>query len=786
IPVIFISGKDDVEDKCAAFDAGGVDYVTKPFNGQEVIARVRTHLQLARTEELKREINERILAELALKKNERKLQAAYEELQVQNEELQTQSEELHVQSEEMQQQNQELQRLWAINKTSEESLRDSEQRFRLATEATGVGIWEWNVITNQLRWDQQMFRIYGILPTADGFVQYSDWSSAVLPEDLSEQETILKYTARHGGTSFRAFRILRRNDGECREIQAVDTVRTNAREEIEWVVGTNLDVTIRKKAEAALLESEERFRIMANAIPQLAWIARSDGHIFWYNQRWYDYTGTTPEQMEGWGWQSVHDPIELPNVLERWQTSITSGESFDMTFPLRGTDSVFRPFLTRVIPIKDADGNVQQWFGTNTDVSELKHVEQTLRESEAKFRSLFDNSIDAVFMGTPDGTILSANPAACSMFGMTEEEIIRAGLVGLCAPGDSRHAAAIEERSKTNRVSSFELTFIRKNGEIFPTEIDSVILHGEPQRAFVIIRDISARKEAEQEILDARNNLEIKVKIRTAELERIRKELALQNNELQNSYRLLQIETANRLQAVESLREKEQLLIQQNRQAAMGEMIGNIAHQWRQPLNTLGLLAQRIGLLYGSPVFDKEFVGTSVAKSMEIIKHMSKTIDDFRDYFKPEKDKSDFYVSEAIKNALSLLEGNFQNPKICIEIIEGGNPVVNGYHNEFSQVFLNILNNARDALIEREVSEGKVTITICREEYGTVITVADNAGGIPDEIISKIFDPYFTTKGPLLGTGIGLFMSKAIIEKNMGGKLTVRNTDIGAEFRIEV
>jgi signal transduction histidine kinase len=228
------------------------------------------------------------------------------------------------------------------------------------------------------------------------------------------------------------------------------------------------------------------------------------------------------------------------------------------------------------------------------------------------------------------------------------------------------------------------------------------------------------------------------------------------------------------------------MLIQQSRQAAMGEMIGNIAHQWRQPLNTLGLFTQRLGFFYGQPIFNKEFLDTSVAKSMEIIQYMSKTIDDFRNFFHPDKDKVDFNVSCAIKNTMSLLEGSFQNPHICIDIVEKDNLIINGFQNEFSQVLLNILINARDAITEREVDNARVTITTCCEDGSAIVTVADNAGGIPEDVITKVFDPYFTTKGPQQGTGVGLFMSKTIIEKNMGGRLTVRNTDSGAEFRIEV
>jgi PAS domain S-box-containing protein len=130
-----------------------------------------------------------------------------------------------------------------------------------------------------------------------------------------------------------------------------------------------------------LQESEEHFHTMANAIPQLAWIAHPDGYIYWYNDRWYSYTGTKQEQMEGWGWQSVHDPDVLPKVLEQWKASIVTGQMFDMELPLRGANGLFRPFLTRVLLLKDAAGNILQWFGTSTDVTECKKTEEALKEA---------------------------------------------------------------------------------------------------------------------------------------------------------------------------------------------------------------------------------------------------------------------------------------------------------------------------------------------------------------------------------------------------------------------
>ena len=121
----------------------------------------------------------------------------------------------------------------------------------------------------------------------------------------------------------------------------------------------------------------ERFRDLAENIPILCWMANPDGFIIWYNRHWYDFTGTTPDEMEGWGWQSVHDPIELPRVLERWQHSIESGEPFEMVFPLRKADGTFAPFLTRVNPERDASGEITGWFGVNTDITEQVKAEQS-------------------------------------------------------------------------------------------------------------------------------------------------------------------------------------------------------------------------------------------------------------------------------------------------------------------------------------------------------------------------------------------------------------------------
>jgi PAS domain S-box-containing protein len=234
------------------------------------------------------------------------------------------------------------------------------------------------------------------------------------------------------------------------------------------------------------------------------------------------------------------------------------------------------------------------------------------------------------------------------------------------------------------------------------------------------------------------------------------------------------------------LREKDQILLMQNRQAAMGEMIGNIAHQWRQPLNNLGLMLQNLMMTQEMGLLTPEGLASSVQRSMELIKHMSKTIDDFGNFFKPDKEKAVFSLYEVVSRSLSLIADRLIDHNIEVVLETKMDIPVLGYQNEFAQALLNLLNNAGDALNERGVSNPRIYICIGKQEGRPFVTICDNAGGVPEEIIDKIFDPYFSTKGPQKGTGIGLFMAKNIIEKNMGGRLTVANTTDGAKFRIEI
>ncbi len=173
--------------------------------------------------------------------------------------------------------------------------------------------------------------------------------------------------------------------------------------EVGGILVTVIETTNKKKAETALRESEIKFRTLADNIPNFAWMAGADGAIYWYNKKWYDYTGTSHEDMKGWGWQSVHDPNELPCVLEKWNASIKNGKPFEMVFPIRGADGIYRSFLTRVLPVKNEDGEIYQWFGSNTDITEQKKSEAALIESEHRFRNMAEGSDILIAVGDETG-----------------------------------------------------------------------------------------------------------------------------------------------------------------------------------------------------------------------------------------------------------------------------------------------------------------------------------------------------------------------------------------------
>lgn len=230
--------------------------------------------------------------------------------------------------------------------------------------------------------------------------------------------------------------------------------------------------------------------------------------------------------------------------------------------------------------------------------------------------------------------------------------------------------------------------------------------------------------------------------------------------------------------------ENEQILMHQSRLASMGEMIGNIAHQWRQPLSELGATLMNLQILWEKQKLTSTVFEDRIKRSEGLIAYMSKTIDDFRNFFASDNKKERYFVNDAICKSLELIEPALKNHHIVLEFQEEGTYEIEGYPSQFAQAILNIISNAKDILLERSIQAPKIRITLKCKEGKTLIEIADNGGGITLEPIEKIFEPYVSTKHAKSGTGIGLYMSKSIIEKNANGVLSAYNSDIGAVFEI--
>ena len=270
------------------------------------------------------------------------------------------------------------------------------------------------------------------------------------------------------------------------------------------------------------------------------------------------------------------------------------------------------------------------------------------------------------------------------------------------------------------------------------------------------------------------------------ELEKCKQRVKILEEALKQNYHIQQqLEKTNEelKEAKRKIDEQQAIMIEQQKLASMGEMIGNIAHQWRQPLNALGLVLQNIQKAYERGRLDDAYLEKSINKAKMLINKMSNTIDDFRNLVKAKKLKETFYIKDVINDVIEMVEASLKNHNIELSINCDENLKTYSYPNELFQVLVNIVNNAKDAFVEREKT-GTIYINCYEKDNNIFIEVIDEAGGIHLENPNKVFEPYFTTKDK--GTGIGLYMSKMIIERDMKGLLTVENTDKGAKFTIKL
>ncbi|MFA7402653.1 MAG: PAS domain S-box protein [Pelobacteraceae bacterium] len=647
-------------------------------------------------------------------------------------------------------------------------LQESEDRLKSVLQSSSMGTFEVDLQSGAGRWNEVEFELLGLKPgevvsNPDVFFRY------VHPDDIASV-TAQWEEALQSGVLDTEFRIVRA-DGEERWLAGKGrfAFENKAGGRAIRFMGVNFDITGRKQAELELVETQQRLRAIMEAVP--VGISYSDDPtcrnvrgnpavLAQFETKQEDNLSASAIDSDAPGRQvrffrqgkQISD-VELP--LQRAVAENREIEPMELEIEMPGGRRWFAE--ASGAPIRDRDGNVIGGVAVTVDITKRKQVEEQLAELSQRLSYHIDNSPLAVIEWGPDMRLIRWSGAAEHMFGWKADEVLGKRMEDLhwIYAEDEEQVAEVSSdllKGTNRRRFSANRNYCKDGSVVFCEWYNSSLLDGlgNLRSILSLVLNVTDRRRLEESLQQYSEMLESMVVKRTAQL-----------------------------------REKDQLLLQQSRLAAMGEMINNIAHQWRQPLNSLGLHIQRLSLFYDTGHFNKEFLDKSVQESMKLVQHMSQTIDDFRSFFKPDKEKIDFCINRALQQALNLVNDSFEHNQIRVIHHADGEAWINGYPNEFSQALLNILQNARDALLDQKTDGRHVTIGSSVENGKSIITIADNGGGIPEDILEAIFEPYVSTKG-IQGTGIGLYMSKIIIEKNMGGSLTVRNRGDGAEFRIEI
>ncbi len=398
-----------------------------------------------------------------------------------------------------------------------------------------------------------------------------------------------------------------------------------------------------------------------------------------------------------------------------------------------------------------------------------------------QYQSAIENS-NIISKTNIDGIITFVNDEFCKISGYTKEEligqnhnIVRHPDVSTSVFRQMWNAILQKETYKAtvkNRAKDGSTFYV--NTTVFPIlgedgEIEEFIAIRYDVTESIRLNEALLLKDQELEQLNA--TLEQRVNEQT-------KELLTLNQTLEERVK----------EEVEKNREKDRFLFQQSRLASMGEMIANIAHQWRQPLSELNITLYKMNKLYHKDGSEKDIIfEDSYAHAKKIIAKMSETIEDFRNFFSPTRQSEEFLVSHVAQEAVDIMQGTLERNDIRVVIEVKKETQIKGYFNEFSQVLINLINNAIDAFCNKKVKNRLIYIEIDTSEQGdAIIEVSDNAGGIEETIIDKIFEPYFSTKHASVGTGLGLYMSEMIIKNSMLGTILVKNKNDGVCFTIRI
>lgn len=533
---------------------------------------------------------------------------------------------------------------------------------------------------------------------------------------------------------------------------------------------TLIDITPEKHAARELEQVKERLELSLLGGNVAWWVWDYPSQKVYFDKRKAEMLGYEDGRMT----QNIYEitsmihPDDYAQTMQHMRDHLEGKKPrYSLEYRLKTKQGQYKWFYDQgSVTQRSADGKPLKIAGVVIDITEKKLAEMQHLESEKRFRQFASLLPQVICELDGDYNILYINEYGKTLFGLRDQQTHN--LFHFL----DEHSKILITETLQKRIANPEKSDPGMQVKFYDAQGNEVHLftyanfemeNGKLQTIRAIGIDLSDRIKMENH-LNALND-----------------ELNAQKLQLESFNRELEKRVG---QEVEKNRVKDHLMSLQARQAAMGEMVGHIAHQWKQPLNTLNLIIIDLQDAFHYNELSEEYMSKSVASAQKVIQHMTQTIDDFRNFFKPLKSKTTFEVKKQVETALSFIRATVEIAGIRLENQIGEEIYAHGFPNEFSQVVINIVNNAREALMENETEDPFISITSATHQNKTRIYFSNNGGQIPENILDKIFEPYFSTRDKNKGTGIGLYLARTIIRKNMKGELKVKNINQGVQFEI--
>jgi PAS domain S-box-containing protein len=608
-------------------------------------------------------------------------------------------------------------------KRMEEALRLSEERYLLSEWDTNDGLWDWNPVSDDCYFSPRFKALLGFEPA-----EMENRGSAVFSRLHPDSSPILFEAVRRHieeGLPYDVEIRVRLKNGTYRWFRSRGKAVPNDKGQVTRMIGSMTDIHARKEVEMLSQQHDEQLRDMIDSIEQLAWMAHADGYVFWYNRRWYEYTGTTPEQMQGWGWQGVQRPDRLAEVTERWQNSLETGEPFDMEFPMRGADGVYRAFLTRVRPVRDSQGSVVRWFGTNTNVEGLRREQELLKESERKFRELAETLPELLWVADSQGLVTYHNPQWGSYTGISSIDGQGDGWISIIHPEDSEIMfRRWREAVATGKSYACEARVRRYDGAFrwFLNRAEAVRDgQGRIVQWLGTSTDIHEQKLTEQALRRSNEDLE------------------------QFAY------------------------------AA--------SHDLQEPLRTVSIYSQLMARRYGEQRGDAERFASFIVSGTARMESLLKGLLAYSRVGEAADSSARCDSNAVLRTVLSSLEATIADTGAAIKWDHL--PVVQSSESHLFQLFQNIIGNALTYHADRPVEINVSSSLIPTPEGGRwcEFSVADNGIGIKPEYFNQVFGMFKRLhRDAYPGVGVGLAICKRIVER-YGGRIWLESEpDLGTTF----